>query len=66
MGTQAKAFLYHTAAEQLTCKTVARDYDGMFTTAFDQVFKNRSIQVKSVGPQAPNLNAFVERWIQSF
>jgi Integrase core domain len=49
----------------LTCKTVTRDYDGMFTTAFDQVFKDRSIQVTPVDPQAPNLNAFIERWIQS-
>lgn len=65
METQAKAFLNHAAAEQLICETVTRDYDGMFTTAFDQVFKERSIRVKPVGPQAPNLNAFVERWIQS-
>ena len=42
-----------------------RDYDGKFCPAFDQVFKDRSIQVKLVGPQAPNLNAFIERWIQS-
>ena len=29
------------------------------------MFTDRSIQVKPVGPRAPNLNAFVERWIQS-
>jgi putative transposase len=65
METQAKAFLDHAAAEQLPCEIVTRDYDGMFSKAFDQVFKERSIQVKPVGPQAPNLNAFIERWIQS-
>ncbi len=63
--TQARAFLDHAAAEQLPCSIVMRDRDGKFTAAFDQVFKDRSIQVKPVGPQAPNLNAFVERWIQS-
>ena len=42
-----------------------RDFDGLFSRAFDQVFIDRKIQVKKVGPRAPNLNAFVERWIQS-
>lgn len=65
MEAQAQAFLEHAAAERLPCTIVTRDYDGMFSKAFDQVFKDRSIQVKKVGPQAPNLNAFVERWIQS-
>lgn len=65
METLARAFLDHAAAERLPCSIVTRDYDGKFSTAFGQVFKDRSIQVKPVGPQAPNLNAFVERWIQS-
>ncbi len=42
-----------------------RDFDGKYSKPFDQVFKNRKIPVKRVGPRAPNLNAFVERWIQS-
>ncbi len=65
MDRQARAFLEYTAAEQLPCSIVTRDYDGKFSKAFDQLFKDRSIQVKPVGPRAPNLNAFVERWIQS-
>ncbi len=65
METQARAFLDHAAVEQLPCEIVTCDYDGKFSKAFDQVFKEQSIQVKPVGPQAPNLNAFVERWIQS-
>jgi putative transposase len=63
--SQACAFLDHAAAERLPCEIVTRDYDGMFSKAFDQVFEDRAIQVKPVGPQTPNLNAFVERWIQS-
>jgi hypothetical protein len=31
----------------------------------DRVFQKRGIAAKPVGPRAPNLNAFVERWIQS-
>jgi len=65
METQAKAFLEHVAAERLSCSIVTRDYDGMYTKPFEQVFKDRSIQLKKVGPHAPNLNAFIERWIQS-
>jgi putative transposase len=65
MATQASAFLGHAATESMPCAIVIRDRDGKFTAAFDQFFKDRSIQVKPVGPQAPNMNAFVERWIQS-
>jgi len=65
MESQARAFVEHTATERLPCSIVTRDYDGKFGDSFDRVFKERAIQVKPVGPQAPNLNAFVERWIQS-
>jgi transposase InsO family protein len=49
----------------MPCAIVIRDRDFKYTPAFDQVFKDRSIQVKPVGPQAPNVNAIIERWIQS-
>lgn len=62
---QARAFLDHATAERLSCSIVTCDYDDKFSEPFKQVFEDRSIQVKRVGPQAPNLNAFVERWIQS-
>jgi putative transposase len=65
MAAQARTFVEHAAAESLPCAIVMRDRDGKFTAAFDQVFQERSIQVKPVGLQAPNLNAFIERWIQS-
>lgn len=65
METQARTFLDHAAAERLPCSIITRDFDSKFSEACSQVFKERSIQVKRVGPQAPNLNAFIERWIQS-
>ena len=65
MKMRAQAFLAHAQEQQLACTIVMRDRDGKFSESFDQVFKDRSIQVKPVGPQAPNMNAFVERWIQS-
>ncbi|MEX0643474.1 MAG: integrase core domain-containing protein [Pirellulales bacterium] len=65
MIAQAEAFLEFTAAMQLGCATVIRDLDGKYSAEFDRVFTDRSIKMKPVGPRAPNLNAFVERWIQS-
>jgi putative transposase len=42
-----------------------RDHDTKFSGAFDAVLKSDGIEVMPVGPRAPNLNAFVERWVQS-
>ncbi|MEQ9379879.1 MAG: helix-turn-helix domain-containing protein [Pirellulales bacterium] len=65
MKRQAAEFLGHTEVERLGCATIMRDLDGKYSSDFDRVFTDRAIQVKPVGPRAPNLNAFVERWIQS-
>ena len=65
MQTQAHAFLQFATEQELGCETVIRDWDGKFSSEFTSVFTDRGIQVKPVGPRAPNLNAFVERWIQS-
>lgn len=65
MEQSARVFLENAAAERLSCTIITRDFDSKFSEAFHQVFKERSIQMKPVGPQAPNLNAFIERWIQS-
>lgn len=53
METQARSFVEHAAAEELACSIVTPDHDGKFNDSFDRVFKDRSIQVKPVGPQAP-------------
>ena len=65
MQQQARAFLDHVTEQGLSCEILMRDHDGAYSKKFDQVFKDQGIQVKPVGPRAPNLNAFVERWIQS-
>ncbi|HEX5470423.1 MAG TPA: integrase core domain-containing protein [Lacipirellulaceae bacterium] len=65
MEEQALAFLDHAAEEKLPCSIVTCDYDDKFSKPFVQVFKDRSIRIKRVGPRAPNLQAFIERWIQS-
>jgi putative transposase len=41
------------------------DHDTKYTGTFDTVFEAEGAQVKRVGPQAPNMNAYAERWVQS-
>jgi transposase InsO family protein len=42
-----------------------RDLDGKFTTAFDARLEGEGMEIVRVGPRAPNLNAYCERWIGS-
>jgi putative transposase len=60
-----QAFLAHAEKQNLRCDTIIRDHDGKYTSEFDCIFQKRGIAAKPVGPRAPNLNAFIEPWIQS-
>ena len=62
---QARNFLMQVEDTQPKPAIVIRDYDTKFTEQFDAVLESAAIEVQRVGPRAPNLNAFVERWIQS-
>ncbi len=62
---QARHFLEHVESEGLACTILMRDLDKAFSERFNSVSASRGIDVKPVGPRAPNLNAFIERWIQS-
>jgi transposase InsO family protein len=42
-----------------------RDRDAKFTTAFDAVLASIGIDILLTAPQAPQMNAFAERWIGS-
>lgn len=42
-----------------------RDLDSKFTPAFDAAIKAAGVTVVPVGPSAPNLNAFAERFVLS-
>src|SRR4051812_36041623 len=41
------------------------DNDPKFADGFDAVFKAEGCEVQRVGPRAPNMNAYAERWVQS-
>src|SRR5262245_46733988 len=49
----------------LPARFLLRDYDSKYTGDFDAVFEAEGTEVKRVGPVAPNLNAYAERWVQS-
>jgi putative transposase len=42
-----------------------RDRDSKLTALFDEVFKTESIRVMLTAPQAPRMNAIMERWMGS-
>jgi putative transposase len=42
-----------------------RDRDSKFTRAFDDVFTSDGIQIITTPVQAPNANAFAERWVRT-
>ncbi len=42
-----------------------RDYDTKFTGQFDEILEAEGLEVKAVGPRAPTMNAYAERFVQS-
>lgn len=42
-----------------------RDHDGKFGPEFDAILHSDGVAIHKVGPRAPNLNAYAERWVQS-
>jgi putative transposase len=42
-----------------------RDRDSKFTALFDEVFKTEGIRIVLTAPQAPRMNAVMERWVGS-
>ena len=49
----------------LPCSHLLIDHDTKFVSGFDAVLEADGTEVKRVGPMAPNLNAYAERWVQS-
>jgi putative transposase len=49
----------------LTASRVLIDNDRKYQPDFDAVFAAQGTEVQRVGPRAPNMNAYAERWAQS-
>ncbi len=55
----------HLQDENLKCCILHGDRDTKYTVAFDEVFTSTGCTVKKTPPLSPNLQAFVERVIQT-
>jgi putative transposase len=65
MEQQAAAFLDHLEETGLGATILIRDMDSKYCKEFEKPLEDKGIEMKPVGPRAPNLNAFIERWVQS-
>ena len=62
---QARNFSMHMEEENLSCTILQRDQDTKYIAAFDQVFKSAGTKIKKTPARSPNLQAYVERVIQT-
>jgi putative transposase len=65
VAQQARNATMEVADLGLTATHLLIDHDAKFTGAFDAVWDAEGCEVRRVGPRAPNMNAYAERWVQS-
>ena len=63
---QGRAFVRHVREGRgPACATVMRDNDAKYTAAFDAGLTAAGVEVRPTPYRSPNLNAYIERWVQS-
>jgi putative transposase len=62
---QARNLVMQLGDEQ-TFQFLIHDRDSKFSGAFDEVFRSEGIRVIRTPIQAPNANAYAERWVRTF
>ncbi len=65
VADRAVEFVPHAQDDQLGVDLVFHDADRKFGPAFEDSLQQRGRRPRRLRPRSPNLNAFVERWIQS-
>ncbi|MFL5329347.1 MAG: integrase core domain-containing protein [Gemmataceae bacterium] len=62
---QARNYTLHCEQVGLEVGHLVHDHDTSFSRAFDAIFQSEGVDVRRLGPVAPNLNAYCERVIQT-
>lgn len=62
---QARNIIMHVEDQGEKVEHLLHDYDTKFTASFDAIMETEGAVIHKVGPQKPNLNAYIERFIQT-
>jgi putative transposase len=65
VAQQAKNLILELGDRAGGFRLLIRDRDAKFTAIFDEVFRAEAIRVALTAPQAPRMNAIMERWVGS-
>ncbi|MFL6052044.1 MAG: integrase core domain-containing protein [Actinoallomurus sp.] len=65
VAQQARNLLMNLEERAGSFKFIIRDRDSKFTALFDEVFSTEGIRIVLSAPQAPRMNAIMERWVGS-
>ncbi len=65
VAQQARNVCMEFAEEEHKPTDIIHDADTKFTKQFDEIFEDEGIRVKKLVPASLNMNAFIERWVQS-
>ena len=65
LNEQARKFVAHVKASGQEVTLLFRDRDGIYQGEFDQILKEGGIPVQKQPLRSPNLQAYIERFIQS-
>jgi len=65
VAEQARAFIEHAKQEGFQVDMVLRDNDQIYKKGFDRVMETEGVKTKRLALRSPNLNAYVERFIQT-
>ena len=61
----ARQMTWELEGREPAIRYLIHDHDTKFTQSFDAVFESESIEIIDIPYQAPNANAFAERWVRS-
>ena len=65
MAHQARGVAMHFQDQPVNPTYLIRDGDTKFTAESCAVLESEGLEVKRVGPMAPNMNAYAEHWVQT-